>query len=287
MENEEKIGISKPLVGFIGQGWIGKNYADDFENRGFKTVRYSLEEPYINNKEKIKDCEIVFIALPTPTTPQGFDGSIVASVLGLIGPGNIAVIKSTIVPGTTESLQAAHKDIFVMHSPEFLAEATAAYDASHPTRNIIGIPDNSEAYRERAEKVLSVLPSSPVNMICAAKEAEMVKYGSNCFLAMKVVYANLLYDLSRALGNDWETVKTLIAADPRIGLSHMEPIGKSGRGAGGHCFIKDFQTFLETYGKTTGDKSGLSMLEAIRDKNIALLKESGKDIDLLAGVYGN
>jgi len=57
------------IIGFIGQGWIGKNYADDFEKRGYETVRYSLEKPYVDNKEKIKDCDLVFIAVPTPTTP--------------------------------------------------------------------------------------------------------------------------------------------------------------------------------------------------------------------------
>ncbi len=59
-------------IGFIGQGFIGKSYADDLERRGKKVVRYSLEEPYIKNKDRIRDCDIVFIAVPTPTTPEGF-----------------------------------------------------------------------------------------------------------------------------------------------------------------------------------------------------------------------
>jgi len=58
-------------IGFIGQGWIGKNYADDFEKRGYEIVRYALESPYIDNKEKIKECDIVFIAVPTPQHSQG------------------------------------------------------------------------------------------------------------------------------------------------------------------------------------------------------------------------
>lgn len=276
----------KPLIGFIGQGWIGKNYADDFERRGYPTVRYSLEEPYVANREKIKDCKIVLIALPTPTTPQGFDDSIVRGALKLIGKGCTAVVKSTIVPGTTESLQKDYPGIFVMHSPEFLAEATAVYDASHPTRNVVGIPVNSAAYKSRAKAVLAVLPASPVNQVCTAKEAELIKYGSNCFLYLKVVYANLLYDLSQSYGNDWEAVKKLVAADPRIGISHMEPIGKSGRGAGGHCFIKDFEAFLRFYELRAKDKPGIEMLKTVREKNLALLRQSGKDKDLLIGVYG-
>lgn len=281
MENK-----TKSLIGFIGQGWIGKNYANDFEARGYNTVRYSLEEPYIENQEKIKDCDIVFIALPTPTTPEGFDDSIVRKSIDLVGKGKIAVIKSTIVPGTTESIQNDYHDIFVMHSPEFLAEATAAHDASHPTRNIVGIPVDSQEYREKAELVLSVLPDSPVNKVCEAKEAELIKYGANCFLYFKVIFANLLYDLSQSYGNDYETVKTLVGADPRIGMSHLDPINKSGRGAGGHCFIKDFEAFFDFYKKQVGDEKGIGALEAIRDKNVELLRQSNKDLDLLLGVYG-
>ena len=68
---------TKPLIGFIGQGFIGKNYADDFEQRNYKVVRYALEGTYAGNKDRIKECDIVFIAVPTPTTPEGFDLSIV------------------------------------------------------------------------------------------------------------------------------------------------------------------------------------------------------------------
>ena len=53
--------ITDSNIGFIGQGFIGKSYADDMERRGYTTVRYALEEPYKNNKEKIKECDIVFI----------------------------------------------------------------------------------------------------------------------------------------------------------------------------------------------------------------------------------
>ncbi|MCK5022137.1 MAG: hypothetical protein KAR54_02725, partial [Candidatus Pacebacteria bacterium] len=124
-------------IGFIGQGWIGKSYADDFEKRGYEIIRYSLEEPFINNKEKIKECDIVFMAVPTPSTPQGFDDSILRQGVKLIGKNKIVVIKSTILPGTTESIQNENPEIFVMHFPEFLTEATAVRDATNPIRSII------------------------------------------------------------------------------------------------------------------------------------------------------
>lgn len=272
-------------IGFIGQGWIGSNYADDFEARGYETVRYGLEEQYVDNKDLIQGCDIVLIAVPTPTTPTGFDDSIVREAIGLVGKGKVAVVKSTIVPGTTASLQEQYPDVLVMHSPEFLREASAAYDAAHPDRNIIGIPKETPEYHKAAEKVLAVLPDAPYHKIMSALEAEMVKYVGNCFLYAKVVFMNVLYDMVTSKGADWETVRVAMAKDPRIGESHTNPVHDGGRGAGGHCFIKDFEAFREFY-KAAERKKGDELLQAFVAYNSELLIASGKNADLLAGVYG-
>ncbi|MFA6513906.1 MAG: hypothetical protein WCT50_01280 [Patescibacteria group bacterium] len=280
------------LIGFIGQGFIGKNYADDFENRGFQVVRYAKEAPYETNKEKIAECDLVFIAVPTPTTPNGFNFDILKEVIGLVGIGKSAIVKSTILPGTCEALQNLYPDRFVFHSPEFLTEKTAAYDAAHPTRNIIGYPVDNEEYRAKAQEILDVLPDSPLNMICKAKEAELVKYASNSFLFLKIIYANILYDLAAKEGSDWNKISAGMAADPRIGASHLQPAhasgidGKVGRGAGGHCFVKDFAALLEYISCVGDDKLGEQFLRLAEEKNLELLKESGKDADIIREVYG-
>ncbi|HYC34722.1 MAG TPA: hypothetical protein VEC13_03235 [Candidatus Paceibacterota bacterium] len=273
-------------IGFIGQGFIGKNYADDFENRGYEVVRYAKEEPYTQNEGKIKDCDIVFIAVPTPSLPTGFDYSIVRSVLALIGEGKTAVIKSTILPGLTSKLQAEFPHIFIFHSPEFLREATAAFDAAHPDRNIIGMPLETEEMKAKAKMVLDVLPKAPYELLCPSIDAEMVKYAGNCFLFTKVVFMNILYDTVAKLGGSWDRVKDAVGHDPRIGLSHMSPVDQNGRGAGGHCFIKDFKAFKDFYKATVGEELSMEVLDALEQKNIRLLRESNKDLDLLKGVYG-
>jgi len=123
---------------------------------------------------------------------------------------------------------------------------------------------------------------------------------------MKVVYMNLLYDMVRAHGCNFEVVREGMAADPRVGKSHLMPVHRSGtlgsdnftlarnadadgkRGAGGHCFIKDFAAFSRLYREMLPhDSLGIGVLEALERKNIELLKKSGKDLDLLEGVYGN
>ena len=280
-------------LGFIGQGWIGKNYADHYEDRGFPVVRYSQEISYSSNRDTIKDCDIVFIAVPTPSTPEGFDDSIVREVVSLIGKGKIAIIKSTIIPGTTRSIQEDNPDIFVLHSPEFLRETSARGDVDKPDRNIIGIAKDDKEWRHAAEKAISIMPKAPYEKICKAEEAELVKYGGNVFLFLKVVYANIFHDIATYHHADWDAVADAITADPRIGKSHMNPVhasghsDKQGRGAGGHCFIKDFAALHDHYKRTGGNEFGLKVLDALRDNNIHLLTSTGKDIDLLTDVYGN
>ena len=279
-------------IGFIGQGFIGKSYADDMERRGHAVVRYALEEPYVRNKDRIRACDIVFIAVPTPTTPKGFDYSVVASALTLVGAGKTAVIKSTILPGTTAKLQKKFPTLFVMHSPEFLVLKQADEDAARPLRNIIGIPRTTAVFRAKARQVLEVLPKAPFELVCGAKEAELIKYSGNFFLYLKVLYANLMYEAAQAIGADYEVVRAAVAADPRIGPSHLSVLhdsghkgAKKGRGAGGVCFIKDVAALAEFYRATVKNKKGAALIDAAIAKNIELLRASKKDLDLLRGVY--
>jgi len=273
-------------IGFIGQGWIGKNYANDFEKRGFDVVRYSLEEPYKKNKNRIKSCDIVFVAVPTPTTPQGFCYKNITKVLPLIGKGKIVVIKSTILPYVVDRLQQRFPKLYIMHSPEFLTEATAAFDSANPARNIIGIAKQTKHYRERAKEVMDILPYAPYKLICSAEEASFIKYGGNNWFYFKVVYINMLYDLIKKYPNcEWEVIRDAMAADNRIGRTHLDPIHKSGRGAGGHCFIKDFEAMRMLYKDKVDDKLGNEIFEWLIDRNLKYLKDSNKDLDILKGVY--
>ena len=275
--------MDKPLCGFIGQGFIGKNYADDFEERGYEVIRYDVDK-YKDNKVLIKTCDIVFLCVPTPSTPNGFDYSIVEEVLGLVGKDKIAVIKSTVLPGTTNRLQDKFPDIYLMHSPEFLTEVTAKQDAQKPDRNIIGYTEKSQC---RTADVINVLPIASYEKAIPVQEAEMIKYAGNCWFYFKVMFVNLLYNASTEMGLDYNIIKDGMSADKRIGRTHLDAMHKSGRGAGGHCFVKDMSAFAEMYKEfCPEDKKGNELLKVIQEKNVELLVNSGKDIDLLKGVYG-
>ena len=171
----------------------------------------------------------------------------------------------------------------------------ASHDAANPERNIIGIPKDTDSHRAAAKKVLEVLPKAPYELICTSREAEYIKVAGNAFLFLKVIYANLMFDASKAQGCDWEIIRQALSADSRIGPSHLgvlhasgHPGAKPGRGAGGHCLVKDFAALRMQYEKVfPEDKAGAAVFKALECKNINLLMESEKDIDLLKGVYGD
>ncbi|MFA6194344.1 MAG: NAD(P)-binding domain-containing protein [Patescibacteria group bacterium] len=282
----------KVLVGFIGQGFIGKNMADDFTARGHKIVRYDNEN-YVANKELIKTCDFVFIAVPTPSTPHGFDDSILREVIKLVGDGRTAIIKSTIKIGTTENLQKKYPKKYILHSPEFLTEKNAVQDTKFPPRNIIGYTAKS---KKKAAEALKLLPKAPHNFLVGSREAELVKYMGNNFLFLKVIFSNIVYNLARRKGVDYDAVADIVGYDARIGHSHLAiahqsgPHTKKGRGAGGHCFIKDMSAFIEMFKeaklKSKEDRIALDFLHQAVKLNNQLLLDTKKDLDLLEGVYG-
>lgn len=281
---------AKPVLGFIGQGFVGKSYADDFEKRRFKVVRYSLEEAYKGNKHKIAECDVVFIAVPTPSVPgkvgTRFDTSIVESSLRLAGEGSVAVIKSTLLPGTTVKLQKKFPQLTILFSPEFLNASTAAHDASHPFSNIVGMPLNDGRHRKAAALVHSILPKATYAATCKSEEAEIYKYAHNISGYMQVLTYNLMYDVARKLGVPWQNIEKALEADPMVSNWYIKPLHKSGRGAGGPCFIKDFAAFTTLYRNSIGKKEGIALLEAAERQNVKLLADSKKDLGLLRGVYG-
>jgi UDP-glucose 6-dehydrogenase len=112
---------------------------------------------------------------------------------------------------------------------------------------------------------------------------------------MKVVFMNMLHDLAEVHGARWDVIADNMKADPRIGTSHMQPVHqyahmdqKQGRGAGGHCFIKDFAGLRHHIEQVhPDDKETIALLRAFEAKNNRLLQDSEKDLDLLRGVYGD
>lgn len=274
-------------IGCIGQGFVGKNIADNLEQRGYDVVRYALETEYKNNKSLIAECGIVFIGVPTPSTPEGFDFSVVTEVLKLVADGSVAVIKSTLLPGTTKILQDLYPNKVVLFSPEFLCENTAAYDVTNPIMNIIGLPYETAGHQKAAESVQATFPVSKHNFVVSAEAAELFKYAHNLNGYFRVILTNLLFEVGETFEVNWGDVKTMMDSDSMLSPYYNSPVHKDGRGAGGNCFVKDMAAFRSLYSEVVAkDPNGLEVLKALEKKNLELLNATGKSKDIVRGVYG-
>jgi len=276
----------KKTIGIIGSGWLGSNYANNFKRRGYDVTIYSLDEQYIDNIEKIRECDITFICVPTPTTPEGSNCDIVEESLYIIGEGKTVVIKSTVEPGMTRFFQSLFPNIFILHSPEFLTESTAKYDVDNPGRNLIGLPMVNEQYIKRATEVLEILPKSRYNKLIDSNESELYKYIRNCFFVVKSMLMNTAYDLGEELDCDWGILKDIMAHDEWIGEVHTSPVHKGGRGCGGHCLVKDFESFSNIHNNVAGNDFADNFLDAVTRYNNYLLQSTKKDLATLHEVHG-
>lgn len=215
--------------------------------------------------KEINQASYIFICVPTPTTGEGScDVSAVEETVSSIEGEKVIIIKSTVIPGTTQRLQNKYPQHKFLFNPEFLTEVTADQDMNYPDRQIVGYTEKSFS---AAGEVMMMLPLAPFEKIMPSGEAEMVKYFANSWFATKVIFANQMYDLCQKLGLDYELVKEGSATDKRIGRSHLEIWHKGSRGYGGKCLPKDTKAIIELAKRSGVD---LSLLETVDDYNTKL-----------------
>lgn len=232
----------KQKIGIIGVGMVGGALKKYFEKQGAVPFIYDKGKN-LGSMEEINEADIIFICVPTPYKKDiGFDLSIVEESCANISGNKIIVIKSTVLPGTTEGLQKKYPSHKFLFNPEFLTEMTAEQDMNYPDRQIVGYTKESFTV---SKDIMLVLPLAPFERIIPASEAEMVKYFGNTWFSVKVIFANQMYDLCQKLNLDYTRIMAAAAADKRIGPSHLEVIHKGYRGYGGKCLPKDIRTLIQ------------------------------------------
>lgn len=229
-------------IGIIGDGVVGGALRAWFEHTGTPARAYDPPKG-LDDRSAIDEADVVFICVPTPYAPRaGFDDRyLMEAVRGMSG-AKLVAIKSTVPPGTTERLQRefpAHRFLF---NPEFLREASAIEDMMRPDRQIVGCTERS---RDDADALMALLPPAPVMRVCHAREAEMAKYVANSFLAVKLSFSNEVFDLCERTAIDYDVVRDIVAADPRIGASHTDVFDGGFRGYGGKCLPKDSKALID------------------------------------------
>jgi len=257
-------------VGVVGLGYVGNAVRRWFlkHPQRFRVLLYDKYKR-VGSFEEINKADIIFVAVPTPFhSIRGYDDSAVEEVLNGIGDGKIIVIKSTILPGSSDAWQKRYPRKTILFNPEFLRAKSAVADFAKPARQIIGFV-GPRGYAA-ARRVLAILPPAPYQRVVKAREAEMIKYFSNTYLATRVVFANQMYDVCERLGGiNYDVVKECLVQDKRIGDSHFDIFHEGYRGYSGGCFPKDVNAFLQF---TKRLRVPMDVLEAAARINARLLR---------------
>lgn len=262
-------------IGIMGLGMVGGALNKYFEKNGVETFKYDKGRN-LGSIEEVNNADIIFVCVPTPFVEgSGLDFSYVEEACNNVKGSKIVVLKSTILPGTTERLQKKHPEHKLLFNPEFLVEENAEKDMENPDRQIVGYTDSSE---DLAQTILALLPKAPFEKIVKSSEAEMIKYFGNTFLSMKVIFGNQMYDLCKKLGIDYNTVKECASQDKRILSSHLDVNHGGYRGYAGKCLPKDTKSLVYF-----ADEKGmnLELLKAVEEINNRLAEEQGVDLQIL------
>jgi UDPglucose 6-dehydrogenase len=230
-------------------------------------------------KKAILDTEITYVAVGTPSGPDGsIDLQFIETVAHEIGKAlclksarHVVVIKSTIVPGTTqntvkpileeESKKKCGADFGLCMNPEFLRQGSALHDTFHPDRVVIGEYDKKSG--DTLEKLYREFYGENVPPIIRAtlSTAELIKYASNSLLANKISFINTIANICEKIpGADVKTVAQAVGLDKRIGPLFLD----AGLGYGGSCFPKDVKALIAC-SKALGYNAEL--LESIENVN--------------------
>lgn len=275
MSTIDKLDIMK--IGVVGNGFVGKA-TTILKNPDVKLIIYDIDpklcSPAGTVIEDLRECELIFLSVPTPMKKDGScHVGIVESVVKELKnknvvkePDNFIVIRSTVLPGTSDNLGC-------YFMPEFLTEKNFMNDFRTCKEWIFGLKNhevNDKIFMTKINKLFSLakrhskITSDSTNFVLN-KEAEMIKYFRNCFLAMKVSFCNEIYDYCQIRDIDYEKVRNFATIDERIGSSHSKVPGHDGkRGYGGTCFPKDTKAILSSM-KENGMKS--YVFEAMNERN--------------------
>ena len=277
-----KKNIDNFKIGVVGNGYVGKA-TQLFSCEDIQCLVYDKDPekciPLGTTPRDLKDCDFVFVCVPTPMKPNGScDLSIVKSAIKDLAKAGVTkskiVIRSTVPVGTSENLG-------VNFMPEFLTEKNWQSDFYNnnlwvfgmdnmndvtQTGTVMNFNENLNLFRNllgRAKEFDKIKENAVT--FTSTKNAEAIKYGRNSFLATKVSFFNEMQEFCVRNDLNYEVVRSLICVDSRIGDSHSQVPGPDGkRGFGGTCFPKDVSSMLYQMKKS---KVQTMVLKNVKNRN--------------------
>jgi UDPglucose 6-dehydrogenase len=255
-------------IGLIGKGTVGKAVYEGLNHLGHQM---SFFDPAYDGStlNDVLDTDCVFICVPTNQAENGdCDTSIVEKVvaeLDTAGYRGLVSIKSTVVPGTSSRLSAEHPTLRICSVPEFLRAKTALADFMY-NHDLLIIGSYREADFDMIKEIHGNLPK---NVACVSPtEAEVVKYFNNVNHSVQIIFANIAYEVCKALGADYNNVYNAITKRECFNPAYLM-CNENLRGFGGHCLPKDTSAWNNLV-KNLG--LNFNMIQSVIDDNEQLTK---------------
>ena len=276
----------KQKIGVIGNGFVGGAVKFGFSpqtgcDAEVRVYDINPSKSTHTIEETVNKSDFIFLSVPTPANKDGsINTDILRKALSDIENAhngekeNSILIRSTVVPGTTWSLQESFPNLNLLFNPEFLTERSANFDFINQSRFIIGSsgqPYNEEKSNQLTELFKQRFGNTIAVLQTTYETAEMIKYMNNCFFATKVSFMNEMYQIAEKIDANWDEAVSGFVADGRIGHTHLGVPGHDGKfGFGGSCFPKDIQAMIN-FGETIGIE--MEVLSAVWRKNLEVRPE--------------
>lgn len=288
-------------ISIVGSGWVGENSGKGLIGLGHDVVFHDVSRDKVEElrgegldattdlEDAVSRSDVTFLCVPTPATEGSINLDYMSDAteeLGEVLKGldgyHLIVVKSTVVPTTTEELviplleevsgKDAGEDFGVCMNPEFMTEISNSWTdeedfAKGFSSDRVVIGEYDEDSGDRLEELYD---SSDIPIYrTGLREAEMIKYANNCMLATKISFWNQIFLISEELGIDSDEVAEAVAMDPRIGKYGTV----HGMAFGGKCLPKDLRALIAF----TKDEVGLDpeLLEAVENINLLMEEEFG------------
>ncbi|MFC4025140.1 UDP-glucose dehydrogenase family protein [Oceanobacillus longus] len=282
------VDIDENKVNTMKQG-ISPIYEDGLEELMQKNYAAGRIDYTTDYKSAYKDADAIFIGVGTPEQPDGsanlsYIATVARQIAESIEKDCLVVVKSTVPVGTNDKVEQFINDFLtndvkveVASNPEFLAQGSAVHDNLHADRVIIGTES------KWAEELLKGI-YAPFNLPIVSvnrRSAEMIKYASNDFLALKISYMNDIANLCELIGADVQDVARGMSFDERIGNKFLN----AGIGYGGSCFPKDTKA-LENIATQNGYelKTVKAAIDINEDQKTKLYKKASKRLITFSGL---
>jgi UDPglucose 6-dehydrogenase len=233
-------------IGIVGHGFVGKALEFGFKDTHNIYIHDKFKKETLSLKEVLEKATVIFFCLPTPFDEETMHidltiyDEVIKEASDLVS-GKIFVIKSTVIPETTNNYQKLYPNNNYAFNPEFLTEKNANEDFLNSSRIVLGGHETVVKVLENLYRQCDHFKETTIVKM-STTEAEVVKYQANVILATRVAISNYFYDVCQETGCDYNKVREGVITDPRIGESHSAVTSE--RGFGGKCFVKDLAAII-------------------------------------------